>query len=314
MERVRLESLVPRGWPPAAVTIGNFDGVHRGHEALIESAARWARSAGGRTVVLTLDPHPARLLDPPHAPATLTTLDQKEELLAALGVDAFVVLPFTAELARRPAEEFARLVLAETLEARMVVVGEDFRFGHQRGGDVVALEALGRPLGFGVQAVAPVLFGGRPVSSSRVREALALGAVEEARGLLGRRFFVDGTVVEGERRGRTLGFPTANLETPNEALPLRGVYAAGCRVASGEWVPAVVNIGRRPTFGGRVVSVEAHLIDFERDLYGTDLRIEFVARLREEQRFEGPEALVAQIREDVLRARAVMADSAGKGV
>lgn len=314
MERVRLESLAPRGWPSPAVTIGNFDGVHRGHQALIDSAARWAAPEGGHTVVLTLDPHPARLLDPARAPATLTTLDQKGELLAALGVDAFVVLPFTAELARRPAEEFVRQVLVQALEAKMVVVGEDFRFGHRRRGDVAALEALGARLGFGVQAVAPVLHGGRPVSSSRVREALGRGQVEEARLLLGRPFFVDGRVVVGERRGRTLGFPTANLETPNETLPLEGVYAARCRVPSGRWVKAVVNIGRRPTFGGGTVSVEAHLIDFDGDLYGADLRTEFAERLREERRFEGPEPLVAQIREDVSRARAVVADSPGKGV
>jgi riboflavin kinase/FMN adenylyltransferase len=314
MERVRLESLAPRGWPSPAVTIGNFDGVHRGHQALVDSAARWARTEGGHTVVLTLDPHPARLLDPARAPGTLTTLDQKAELLADLGVDAFAVLPFTAELARRPAEEFVRQVLVGALEAKRVVVGQDFRFGHRRGGDVATLEMLGARLGFGVEAVAPVLHRERPVSSSRVREALARGQVEEARVLLGRPFFVDGRVVEGARRGRTLGFPTANLETPNETLPQEGVYAARCRVPSGRWVNAVVNIGRRPTFGGDTVSVEAHLIDFDADLYGADLRTEFAERLREERRFDGPAALVAQIREDVSRARDAMANSSGKGV
>lgn len=314
MERVRLESLTPRGWPSPAVTIGNFDGVHRGHHALIHAAARWAAPRGGHTVVLTLDPHPARLLDHERAPATLTTLEQKGELVAALGVDAFVVLPFTAELARLPAEEFVRRVLVEALGARMVVVGVDFRFGHQRQGDVVSLERLGAQHRFGVQAVPPVLHEGRPVSSSRVREALARGDVEEARALLGRPFFIDGRVVEGERRGRTLGFPTANLDTLNETLPAGGVYAARCRLPSGRSAAAVVNIGRRPTFGGGFLSVEAHLIDFDADLYGADLRIEFTVRLREEKRFEGPEALVAQIRQDVSRARALMADSTGKSV
>jgi riboflavin kinase/FMN adenylyltransferase len=314
MERVRLESFAPRGWSSPAVTIGNFDGVHRGHAALVESAARWARAEGGRTVVLTFDPHPARLLHPGRAPATLITLEQKEELLAALGVEQLVVLPFTPELARRPAGEFARLVLAGALGARMVVVGEDFRFGHRRGGGVGTLKELGADLGFGVQAVAPVLEGGRPISSSRVRQALAGGAVEEAQALLGRSFFIDGRVVEGQRRGRTLGFPTANMETANETLPLRGVYAARCRVPSGQWFPAVVNIGRRPTFGGRDVSVEAHLLDFEGDLYGAELRTAFAARLREEQRFSGPEALVAQIGDDVERARALVADAPAKGV
>jgi riboflavin kinase/FMN adenylyltransferase len=314
MERVRLQSLTPQGWPSPAVTIGNFDGVHRGHQALIQAAARRAGEQGGRTVVLTLDPHPARLLDPEGAPATLTTLDQKSELLGGLGVDVFVVLPFTAELARLSGEEFVGGVLVEALGARSVVVGEDFRFGHRRRGDVSLLEELGGRHGFGVEALPPVLHEGLPVSSSRVRDVLARGQVEEARALLGRSFFIDGRVVEGERRGRTLGFPTANLATPNETLPLGGVYAARCRVPRGRWVPAVVNIGRRPTFGGNGVSVEAHLLDFEADLYGAELRIEFVGRLREERRFDGPEALVAQIGEDVSRARALVAEAPGKGV
>jgi riboflavin kinase/FMN adenylyltransferase len=314
MERVRLESLTPREWPSPAVTIGNFDGVHRGHQALIRAAARRAEGQGGRVVVLTLDPHPARLLDPKRAPATLTTLEQKSELLAGLGVDVFVVLPFTAELARRSAEQFVGGVLVEALGATSVVVGEDFRFGHRRRGDVSLLEALGSRHGFGVEALPPVLHAGLPVSSSRVREVLARGRVEEARELLGRSFFIDGTVVEGERRGRTLGFPTANLATPNETLPLEGVYAARCRVPPGRWLPAVVNIGRRPTFGGDAVSVEAHLLDFDADLYGAELRTEFVGRLREERRFDGPGALVAQIREDVSRARALVAEAPGKGV
>ncbi len=314
MERVRLQSLTPQGWPSPAVTIGNFDGVHRGHQALIRAAARRAGEQGGRTVVLTFDPHPARLLDPEGAPATLTTLDQKGELLGGLGVDVFVVLPFTPELARLPAEGFVGGVLVEALGAQSVVVGEDFRFGHRRRGDVPRLEELGGRHGFEVEALPPVLHEGLPVSSSRVREVLARGQVEEARALLGRSFFIDGRVVEGERRGRTLGFPTANLATPNETLPLGGVYAARCRVPPGRWIPAVVNIGRRPTFGGGGVSVEAHLLDFEADLYGAELRIEFVGRLREERRFDGPEALVAQIGEDVSRARALVAEAPGKGV
>jgi riboflavin kinase/FMN adenylyltransferase len=314
MNQVRLESLAPREWPSPAVTIGNFDGVHRGHRTLIDAAARWAEAERGTVVVLTLDPHPARLLDPERAPTTLTTVEQKGELLAALGVDVFAVLPFTAALAERSAEDFVRRVLVQALGARRVVIGEDFRFGHRREGDVGRLRALGEEHGFGVEALAPVVHEGRPISSSRVREALARGEVAEARALLGRAFFLDGKVVAGERRGRTLGFPTANLDTPNETLPRVGVYAARCRVPSADWIPAVVNIGRRPTFGGGGVSVEAHLIDHDADLYGADLRTEFVARLRDERRFDGPGELVAQIGEDVARARTLVADRPPEGV
>jgi riboflavin kinase/FMN adenylyltransferase len=314
MERVRLESLTARGWPSPGVTIGNFDGVHRGHQALVAAAAGWARSQNGTIVALTFDPHPARLLDPQRGPATLTTLAQKEELLGRLGVERLAVLPFTEDLARLPPGDFASTVLVRALEAQRVVVGEDFRFGQGRRGHVGPLRALGKALGFELEAVPAVLHGDRPVSSSRIRAALREGDVEEAWALLGHPFFVDGTVVEGERRGRQLGFPTANLETENEILPSHGVYAARCGLSTGEWFPAVANFGRRPTFGGSLPSAEAHLIDFDRDIYGEELRLEFNARLRDEQRFTGPEALVAQIGKDVERARALVADPRGKGV
>jgi riboflavin kinase/FMN adenylyltransferase len=314
MERVRLERLAGRGWSSPAVTIGNFDGVHRGHRALAAAAKRWARAHGGRAVVLTFDPHPARVLAPERAPRLLTTAKQKAELLEALGIDILAVLPFTPELQHLEADEFARRVLAGALGARQVAIGEGFRFGHDRRGDVAMLRRLGVELGFGVEDVAPVLHDGRPISSSRAREALLRGAVEEARDLLGRRYFVDGLVVDGERRGRTLGFPTANLDPENEILPGAGVFVARCRLARGEWRWAVVNVGRRPTFGGGEVSVEAHLLGFDGDLYGSPLRIAFHARLRGEQRFEGPEALVAQIRKDVSRARALVAEIDSEGV
>jgi riboflavin kinase/FMN adenylyltransferase len=307
MEQVRLESLAGGGWSSSAVTIGNFDGVHRGHQALATSATRWARAHGGRAVVLTLDPHPARVLAPQRAPRLLTTAEQRSELLQALGIDILAVLPFTPQIRHLEAEAFAREVLARALGARFVAVGEGFRFGHGRRGDVPGLRRLGAELGFEVEAVAPVVHDGGPVSSSRVREAVVRGSVEEARALLGRPYFVDGTVVEGERRGRTLGFPTANLESENEILPGAGVFAARCRLARGEWVPAVVNVGRRPTFGGREVSVEAHLLGFDGDLYGSRLRIAFHARLRGEQRFDGPEALAARIRKDISHAEALLA-------
>ena len=303
MDRIRLETLKARGWPAPAVTVGNFDGVHRGHEALVRRAAEWARKHGGEVVVLTFDPHPVSVVYPDRAPTALNTLEQKAELVESLGVDRFVVVPFDEELALRPPEAFARGVLAGALEAKKVVVGDNFRFGHDRAGNVTTLAELGRALGFTVEALAPVLHEGQPISSSRVRRAIAAGAVDEAAALLGRPYFIDGRVAVGEKRGRTLGFPTANLDSANETLPALGVYAARCRTPTGGWRPAVVNVGQRPTFGGRLVSVEAHLLDFEGDLYGAEVRLEFQHRLSGEERFAGPEALAAQIRQDVARAR-----------
>jgi len=288
------------------VAVGNFDGVHRGHRALVAAAISRARAEGGAAVVLTFDPHPARVLRPLEAPAALTTLAQKEELVAGLGIDRLAVLPFDARLAGLAPAAFAREVLAEALAARHVVVGESFRFGRGRLGDARSLEALGASLGFGVEVVPPVLHRGLPISSSRVREALVRGEVSEALELLGRPHFVDGTVVRGDGRGRTLGIPTANLAPDEQILPARGVYAARCRVASGTWQPAVVNVGERPTFGGGRVTLEAHLLDFGGDLYDTRVRLAFQERLRGEERFESAGALVARIQQDIRAARALL--------
>lgn len=307
MDVVRLDALSPRGWPAPAVTVGNFDGVHRGHQALVRAAVGGARERGGAALVLTFDPHPSQVLSPDRVPSALMTLEQKAEVLAELGVDVLAVLPFTPALSRETPEEFARLVLQQALGARLVVVGTNFRFGHARAGDLARLERLGGEMGFDVKGVAPLVHEGAPISSTRVREALARGAVEAVAPLLGRRFFVDGTVVRGAGRGRTLGIPTANLAVVNETLPRTGVYACWCRPGRrGTALPGVVNLGRRPTFGGGETTVEAHILDFEGDLYGQTLRLEFQERLRDERAFEGPVALVEQIRRDVAEARRVL--------
>jgi riboflavin kinase/FMN adenylyltransferase len=303
MERVRVENGARLALPAPCVTIGNFDGVHRGHQALVAAAVGRARGERGTAVVLTFDPHPARVLAPQRELAALTTPAQKAEILGALGVDVVAVLPFTAEQARRSPADFAREVLAGAIGARHVVVGRSFRFGHRQEGDAATLARLGEGLGFAVEALPAVLDGGRPVSSSRIRDALAAGDVARAAGLLGRPYFVDATVVEGDRRGRTIGFPTANLEPEGGILPARGVYAGRCRLPDGGARTAVVNVGQRPTFGGGSVRIEAHLLDFDGDLYGRHLRLSFTFRLRDERRFEGAAALVAQIREDAARAR-----------
>jgi riboflavin kinase/FMN adenylyltransferase len=297
------------------VTVGNFDGVHRGHQALVAEAAKAARACDGTAVALTFDPHPSHVLSPHRAPDALMTLEQKAEILAPLGIDRLAVLPFTHALAEKSAADFAREVLKDTLDARFVVVGRGFRFGHNREGDLAALTELGRALGFEVGAVEPVLHEGAPISSTRIREALARGATDHAKDLLGRPFFIDGTVAHGRKRGRTIGFPTANLAPVNETVPGNGVYACWCRLLDEDpgrrsARPAVVNIGRRPTFGGAgEVTIEAHLFDFEGDLYNRRMRIEFEGRLRDERAFSGLDELKAQIARDAEEARKRLAKS-----
>ena len=289
------------------MTVGNFDGVHRGHQALVEAVVKAARAFQGTAVALTFDPHPSRVLSPDRAPASLMTLDQKAEVLSSLGIDRVVALPFTHETAASPPEDFARAVLRGALGAEAVVVGTNFRFGRRRAGNLERLRELGEEIGFRVDGVPPVVHEGAPISSTRIREALSRGAVFPAGELLGRAYFIDGVVGRGDGRGRTLGIPTANLEPVNEILPARGVYVGRVTVPErGTW-GTVVNVGRRPTFGGTRTTVEAHLLDFDGDLYGGSLRLAFTERLRDERAFPGPEALIAQIREDVARARALLA-------
>lgn len=314
MERLRLGSGSAALGVRAAVALGNFDGVHRGHQALVAAAVARARETGGAPVVLTFEPHPARVLRPEAAPEALTTLAQKEELVASLGVRRLVALEFDLRLAALEPEAFVREVLAAMLGARHVVVGESFRFGRARRGDARTLEDLGGQHGFDVQVVKPVLHGGRPISSSRVRELLRAGEVRDAAELLGRPYALDGVVVHGEGRGRTLGIPTANLETQDQLLPARGVYAARALVRGTDWHTAVVNVGERPTFGGSGLVVEAHLVDYRGDLYGAGLRLALLARLRGEQRFESPQALVERIHADVRAVLELLPPSGGRKV
>jgi riboflavin kinase/FMN adenylyltransferase len=314
MERLQLGSGTAAVGLRSAVAVGNFDGVHRGHQALVAAAVARARETGGAAVVLTFDPHPARVLRPDAAPSALTTLAQKEELVTALGIDRLVALAFDARLAALSPEAFAAEVLEGALGAHHVVVGESFRFGHARQGDPRSLQALGARHGFDVQVVPPVLHGGRQVSSSRVREALVAGDVREADELLGRPYAIDGRVGRGDGRGRGLGIPTANLRVEDQLLPARGVYAGRCRTPDGEWRLSVVNVGERPTFGGKGLQVEAHLVDFDGDLYDAALRLAFHARLRGEERFLSVQALVERIRQDVRAARQLLPPRGGRGL
>lgn len=289
---------------PSVVAPGNYDGVHAGHRALIQAARELAGDGVGVTV-MTFNPHPAVLLAPERAPALLTTIERRIELLRGAGADRVEVATFDEAFAAQSPDEFVEDLVGR-LGARGVVVGPDFRFGKGRAGDIEVLRSAGASMGFAVRVVDPVLRGGEVVSSTRIRRCLREGRVEDATELLGRVHDSSGVVVEGDRRGRTIGFPTANLACDPVLLPADGVYAVVGRAPGGELLTGVANLGVRPTFAaGR--SVEVHLFDFDGDLYGRTLRVGFVGRLRGEQKFDGLDALKAQIASDAERARRLLA-------
>lgn len=298
---------VDRRIGPGAVTIGFFDGVHLGHQAVIRRTVAVARAGGLTPTAVTFDRHPREVLTPGREPALLTTLERKGDLIAGLGIESLVVLPFTEELATWPAERFATRVLSTGLAAEHVVVGSNFTFGHGAAGDLVALAGMGTMAGFTVEGVSLVRIEGRPISSSSIRTALAGGDLRWPAIALGRRYAVEGTVVAGAGRGTGLGYPTANLDVaPRILLPGRGVYAALAFVG-GESHGAAVNIGTNPTFGGGPLHVEAHVLDFAGDLHGRRMTVEFWARLRDEVRFPSAGELVRQMGLDVERARTLLA-------
>lgn len=288
-------------------TIGNFDGVHLGHRAILSRVARRAWELACQPVAVTFEPHPLKVLRPEIQLPLLTTPAQKCRLLEAAGMAGVVVLPFTREFAGMPARDFVRQYFAERLGAREVVVGHDYRFGRDREGTIELLQDLGRTLGFTVQVVWAVEVNTAVVSSSLIRAMLKLGKVVEASELLGRHYRVEGRVVPGKGRGaKLLGVATANIQPDNELLPASGIYAVNV-FRDGVRHPGVANIGTCPTFDNQELSLEVHLLDFAGELYGEQLEVEFGARLREERRFPSLEALAAQIRADIAAARQVLA-------
>ncbi len=304
--------IVHRGLPTFAasqaceLSIGNFDGVHRGHQALIHKLVSTAHAQGRLAGVITFDPHPIRVLHPDMSLAYLTTLDERLDLLKPLGLDFAIVYPFTSDTARTPADAFLQDLVAH-LHLRRLWVGPDFALGHRREGDVPTLRRLGGEMGFTVEVIEPVLVEGMEVRSGHIRQALDAGKVDLAARLLGRPYWLTGKVVRGAGRGRAMGIPTANLTVPAErVIPAYGVYATWCYVA-GQRMPAAANIGIRPTFDGDLPSVEAHILSFDGDLHGAEVRLEFVLRLREERRFPSVEALLAQVRWDVANTRRALA-------
>jgi riboflavin kinase/FMN adenylyltransferase len=293
----------PARWSNPVLALGNFDGLHRGHQKILDRLRRVAVERGATSVVMTFDPHPPRIVRPDKAPSLLMTTAQKLEGLERAGVQGAAIVRFTPELSRWSPETFVQAVLFDWLHVAEVWVGANFLFGHDRAGNFTLLRTLGVHYGFKTEKIDPVRYKDFVVSSTRIRRLIAEGRMDEAGALLGHQYYIDGTVVRGDGRGRTIGFPTANLCSENELMPPHGVYATTATLA-GVVHPSVTNVGVRPTVdrSGRT-TVETHVFDIDRDLYGETLRVGFVQRLRDERAFESVDALRDQIAADCDRAR-----------
>ena len=293
----------------AVLTIGNFDGVHLGHQALFRHVMEKARSIGGTSVVMTFEPHPIRVLNCNKHFPLITLYEQKVELIGATGIDTLVCVPFTREFAATPARTFVKEILFERIGMKSVIVGQDYSFGKKREGNVSLLKEMGKTCGFEVIISGWVEVGARRISSTEIRNLVKEGEMPEARKLLGRHYQVRGTVMRGrDRGGRLLGFPTANLRLYDELCPKGGVYAVTVEYEDNTY-EGVANIGYSPTFGDGEFSVEVHILDFNQDVYDRPIRVNFIQRLRGEKKFPGPEALAIQIGKDIVRAREILSSA-----
>jgi riboflavin kinase/FMN adenylyltransferase len=309
MQRWRGYDAAPSGWGRSAITIGVFDGVHRGHQEIIGHTVKRARDLGVQSVVVTFDPHPSEVVRPGSHPAVLTEPARKADLIEAMGADVLCVIPFTPEFSRLSPGQFVHDVLVEHLHAALVVVGENFRFGHKAAGDEALLARLGRTFGFGVEDAPLVTVDGTVFSSTYIRACVDAGDVAAAAVALGRPHRLEGIVVRGDQRGRELGFPTANLACGRyAAIPADGVYGAWL-VRRSQRHMAAVSIGTNPTFSGRERRVEAYVLDFDGDLYGERLGLDFVARLREMRSYQSVEPMLTQIDQDVTDTRTALGNT-----
>lgn len=296
------------------MTVGTFDGVHLGHWEVLREMGRRARRTGRPSVLVTFQPHPLQVVKPEHAPRLLTTSIEKKEILAQTGLDHAVFLPFTRALARYTPRRFVEEILVARMKVKELVIGYDHGFGRGRSGDAETLDAMGAELGFGVQVVPPRMADGGPVSSSRIRRALLAGDARTAQAGLGRPYSLRGVVVRGDGRGRRLGFPTANLQIADsrKLIPAEGIYAVRARLPAGV-SDGALHIGPRPTFPGSPATIEVHLLDYSGDLYGTELQLDLIERMREVRHFADPAELVGRMSEDVRRARRILADHRTRG-
>ncbi len=305
MNIIRGISAIPQGLIKPVVTIGNFDGVHLGHQELLNGVINRAAEIGGTSTVITFEPHPVQVLRPDKAPRRLTSLQEKMELFQSLGIKVVVCIDFTWEFAHQTPDEFIRTILYEKIGARIVIVGYNYTFGKDRKGNIDLLGARGKTFGFEVEVVGSVEIEGQRVSSSRIREHLTSGEVDKAARLLGRYYVIEGLVTPGHHRGMELGYPTANIYIIDETLPKEGIYAVKV-VHGSETIDGVCYIGTQPTFAGDKVGVEVHLFNFDGPLYHEHLRILFIKMIRGERKFEDRESLIRQIKDDVGKAKEVL--------
>jgi riboflavin kinase / FMN adenylyltransferase len=308
MEIIRdLDSIRPFAFP--IIALGNFDGVHIGHQTILRAAIDRAQATGGSALAVTFDPLPAKVLNPNRAPRLIMTAEDKHELLSRFGLHGVIVLTFSRELSMLSPEEFVREYLQRRIGARMVVVGHNVSFGHARAGNAEVMQRLGHDLGFETIVVGPIEREGIAVSSTQVRQMISGGEMKRVAALLGRSHFLRGPVVHGRERGRAIGFPTANIQSRTECLPPDGVYATQVVLEEGRY-PSITNIGMRPTFGEPERTIEAHIFNFNRDIYGREVKLEVAERIRPERKFESAQALAAQIASDLQRAKEILAASA----
>jgi riboflavin kinase / FMN adenylyltransferase len=304
--RLDARSLVPDGLRGGILALGNFDGFHRGHQAVVGEAIAWARAENRPAIVATFDPHPVRHFAPDAPPFRLTTLDQRQELFAAAGADAMLVFAFDGDLAATTAQSFVEDLLVARIGAAGVVTGEDFTFGKGRGGNVAVLAELGAPLGMGARAVGPVSDGAEVISSSRIRDALKSGDCATATHLLTRPFAIRGVVEHGAKLGRSIGYPTANLQMGSYLRPAYGIYAVTGFLPGGQIVHGAANLGIRPSFDPPIELLEPFFFDFAGDLYGQEIEVALHHYLRPEAKFDSLEALTAQMEQDCLQARTLL--------
>jgi riboflavin kinase / FMN adenylyltransferase len=305
MEIIRVREKIYQHFNAPSVALGNFDGVHLGHQEIIRQTVKTAHGKGREAIVYTFDPHPRLVLNKAPDIPRITTPRERADILEYLGVDVLILAEFTREFAQLSPEEFVNNVLAEELGARHLFIGQNYRFGRGRAGTPQTLKQMAPALGFSVHVIQPVMVGDMVVSSSRTREHLARGEIVEANTLLGREFTIEGRVIHGHHRGKNLGFPTANIKPEVKLHPAEGVYAVYCRVGDAIH-PAVMNIGYNPTFQDRRVQYEVHILDFDQEIYGEIIRVYLVERLRSETKFESVEHLKEQISKDVERGRAIL--------
>ena len=296
---------IPESLPYPAVTIGNFDGVHKGHQVLLKKTCDIAEKNNGSAIAFTFEPHPLKIISPENCPPLLTSYTQKMKWIESYGIDLAICADFNSDFANQSPRSFAENILCKKIGAREVVVGFDYAFGKGREGTISHLKEMGKEFNFIVHVIEPVKSNGHMVSSSSLREMIGSGRVETAKELLGRNYSLQGEVIHGRKRGKDLGFPTANLKIEDAMAPATGVYAVNAFLDS-QRKHAVANVGYNPTFGSKELNVEAHIFEFNEDIYGKTMEIEFVSRIRDEIKFSSVESLTEQIRKDILKAKNIL--------